>query len=139
MNKVLAILKYFFATSPAGEFHFYIPLAILIGLLAIASIAQAVIYKNKKKNDFAYKRLFKNLSKRFVTFAVLFLVYILARYENIPYFSMRIWLYVIGLIGLYIAYRYIKKYVVDYPKEKVNFESAHPGKKQENKYLPNKK
>ena len=139
MSAVKNFFSYFFQSIPGTEFRYYILLAIFIVLLLIAAIASSVVYRNKKKTDFAFKRLFKNLTKRLVLIAMLLLVYIMVRYENIPYFSMRIWLYVILGVFLFFAYRYAKLYKVDYPKEKTNFEMAHPGKKVNNTYLPNKK
>ncbi|MFA6917219.1 MAG: hypothetical protein WC285_00050 [Candidatus Gracilibacteria bacterium] len=138
MSAVKNFFMYFLKSTPGTEFHYYIPLTIFVVLLLIAAIASSFIYRKRKKTDFAFKRLFKNLSKRLVLIAVLFTIYMLVRYENIPYFSMRLWMYLIGVTFLFFAYRYIKAYKVEYPKEKSNFEYSHPAKKTENRYLPNK-
>ncbi|MFA7685301.1 MAG: hypothetical protein WCX95_00690 [Candidatus Gracilibacteria bacterium] len=139
MSALKNFFYYFFQAIPGTKFNYYIPIAIFIVLLLVIAIATSVIYRNKKKTDFAFKRLFKNLSKRLILIAILSLVYLLVRYENIPYFSMRIWLYAIIALFLFFAYRYIKAYKVIYPKEKINFEMAHPTKKANSSYLPNKK
>lgn len=139
MTAVKNFLHYFFRAVPESSFSYYVPLAIFIVLLLTGAILFSFIYRTRKKTDFAFKRLFKNLVKRLILFAALLMVYILIRYENIPYFSMRIWLYLIMALLLFFAYRYIKIYKVDYPKEKENFNLSHPTKKAENRYLPNKK
>lgn len=140
MSALKNFFHYFFQSIPGTEFRYYIPLAIFIVLLLVAALAFSLIYRTKKKTDFAFKRLFKNLPKRLILIAILSLVYLLVRYENIPYFSMRIWLYVIIGLFIFFSYRYLKAYKVSYPKEKTNFEIAHPTKKANKKsYLPNKK
>lgn len=139
MTTVKNFFYYFFRAVPESNFSYHIPLAIFIALLLIGAIVFSFIYRTKKKTDFAFKRLFRNLVKRLILFAVLLMIYLLVRYENIPYFSMRIWLYLIMGLVLFFAYRYIKIYKVEYPKEKENFNLSHPTKKAENKYLPNKK
>jgi len=138
MSAIKDFLYYFFQSTPGTEFRYYIPLIIFAALLVIAAIVFSVTYRNKKKNDFVFKKLFKNLSRRLILIAALVIVYMLVRYENIPYFSMRIWLYLTGALFLFFCYKYIKTYKKDYPKEKLNFELSHPEKKTGNKYLPNK-
>jgi Ca2+/Na+ antiporter len=138
MSAIKNFFYYFFQANPGTEFKYYIPLAVFAVLLIAAAIAFSLIYRNKRKTDFAFKRLFKNLSKRLILIAALAIVYMLVRYENIPYFSMRIWLYLTIALFLFFGYRYVKTYKKDYPKEKTNFELSHPEKKAGNKYLPNK-
>ena len=70
-------------------------------------------------------------------FGILITVLLMIRYENIPYFAMRAWMYITLLIMLYIFYKYAKLYKVDYPREKINAQKSHTTT-QENKYLPNK-
>lgn len=141
MNYLKDTFLYFFKPSPGTSFSYYLPLLVLIALLLIGAIAFSVIYKSKKKHDFAFKRLFKSLSKRLIIFGLVLLVLIAVRYENIPYFSMRLWLYLTILLLLHTAYKYIKAYTVEYPKEKENMHSVKRviSTKEENKYLPHKK
>lgn len=139
MDATKNFFMYFIKSTPGTEFKYYIPLALFAALLLILAVISSVVYRNRKKTDFAYKRLFKNLSRRLILIAILVIVYLLVRYENIPYFSMRLWIYMIGALFLYFAYRYIKTYKIDYPKEKTNFTLSHPEKKNENRYLPNKR
>ena len=140
MEYIKSSFSYFFAPNPGTQFSYYIPILVLAGVLILGAIAFSGYYNKKKKTDFAFKRLFRKLSGRMFLFGILFLVLIALRYENISYFSMRILLYLTALISLYFVYRYIKIYKVKYPKEKENAQAKqHIVKKEENRYLPNKK
>ncbi len=140
MEYIKSFFSYFFASNPGTAFSYYVPVLVLSAVLILSSLVFAQYYKRKKKTDFAFKRLFKKLSNRMLLFGILFLVLTALRYENIPYFSMRILLYLTALTLLYFIYKYIKIYTVDYPKEKENAQAKqHVVKKEENQYLPNKK
>ena len=129
MEYISSAFKYLFNSNPGTAFEYYVPLLILASVLVISSIIFSAYYKKRKKVDFAFKRLFKSLSNRLMLFGILLFVLIAVRYENIPYFSMRIWLYILLLVLLYFIYRYLKVYKVKYPKEKANANS----KKQQTK------
>jgi len=105
-----------------------------IVLLTISSIAFAQIYNKKKREDIAFKKLFKKVSGRLLLFGGLIAFFTAVRYESIPYFSMRIWLY-ITLLGT-IAYigKTLHTYIKVYPTKK----HSKP-KKVKNVYLPSKK
>jgi amino acid transporter len=139
MDTLLAILKYLFSPVPGPAFQFYNILIAFSILLIIGAVAVSIIYRKRRKYDFAFKRLFKRLSSTMTTFGFLFLFLIAVRYENIPYFAMRFFLYLTALIFLYFVYRYAKKFKVDYPKERENFERNASTGKNQNIYLPNKK
>lgn len=140
MDKIKAFASYLFNSAPGKEFKFYIPLIILAVILILGSIVFAIIYKQRKKHDFALKRLFKKFSSRLALLGLLFLFLIAVRAENIPYFSMRILLYLSFLLLIFFAYKYIKVYKVTYPKEKENVNTIiNRPEKHQNKYLPNKK
>lgn len=139
MNTVKNFFSYFFRSIPNTDFNYYIPLSILVILLIVGSLVFSFVYRKKKKTDFVFKKLFKDLSKRLIIIAVLLVFYALVRYENLPYFSMRIWLYIIIGVLLFFAYKYIKTYKFIYPKEKINFELSHSRKKTINPYIPNKR
>ncbi|NIA02054.1 MAG: hypothetical protein GWP15_01595 [Nitrospirae bacterium] len=140
MEYIKSFFSYLFTSNPGTAFSYYVPILTLALVLILSSLLFSQYYKRKKKTNFAFKRLFKKLSNRMLLFGILFLVLTAIRYENIPYFSMRILLYITALIFLYFIYRYIKIYKVDYPKEKENAQAKqHVVKKEENKYLPNKK
>ncbi|MFA6306050.1 MAG: hypothetical protein WC651_05020 [Candidatus Gracilibacteria bacterium] len=117
MEKVNAFFRYLFDTNPGSDFSYYLPILILSGLLIAAGIAFMFVYNNRKKYDFAFKKMFKNTSKTLVLFGILFMFLLGTRYENIPYFGMRFVLY-ISLLGLaYVLFRYIKTHRIDYKKE----------------------
>ncbi len=139
-TNVMEWLKYIFNLNPGQQFRFYIPLFIIAGLLMLGSIAFAFIYKSRKDNDFAFKRIFKNTGKKLFWTGFLFLFLTTVRYEAIPYFSMRFLLVVAFGVLAYILYTTIKDYKVVYPREKQNVsEKLSKASQSKNKYLPNKK
>lgn len=140
MQTLSNFFHYLLDSVPGTEFRYYVPLLVLSVLLVIGAIVFSQIYKRRKKFDYAFKRLFKSVSGRLIIIGILILILVAVRYEQIPYFSMRLWLYAVLLFLLYTTYKYIKVYLKDYPKEKANVEKkTHFSKKEENKYLPNKK
>ncbi|MBI4235262.1 hypothetical protein HY604_03100 [Candidatus Peregrinibacteria bacterium] len=120
METIKNIVKNIFASDPGPDFNYYLPLLVLAILLIIWGVVFSGIYDRKKKTDFAFKRCFKNLSKTMVLFGCLFLLLLAVRYEGIPYFSMRLWLYTSTLIFLYLVYHYVMVYIGKYTKEKTN-------------------
>ena len=67
-------------------------------------------------------------------------ILLLIRHENIPYFSMRPLLGITVLLMLFFIYRTVKKFIINYPKEKFNIENnKKPSLETHNPYLPNKK
>lgn len=138
MEYIRSAVKYFFARNPGQNFEFYTEFIILIAALLVAAVAFSQIYRRRKKYDFAFKRIFGKVANRLTLLAILLTVLIIFRYENIPYFSMRILLYLAILLLLYFIYQTVKKFKVDYPREKQNI-SNKPATAPENKYLPNKK
>lgn len=140
MNSLKTMLSYIFSPTP-GELRQYIAFSIIVGLLFLAALVMHFIYKERKKNDPAFRKLFKKTTPRLVFFGIFFLFYTMVRYETIPYFSMRLWFYAGLLLLAFFVYKTVKTYRLDYPREKHNvaqIKSVHV-KKQENKYLPNKK
>lgn len=124
MEKVNTFLKYIFDTTPGSDFGYYLPMIILSALLIVAGIVFMFVYNNRKKYDFAFKRMFKNTSRNLVLFGILFLFLIGTRYENIPYFGMRFVLY-ISLLGLaYMLFSYVKTHRTDYKRELANPKST---------------
>lgn len=120
METLKNIVKNIFAADPGPTFKYYVVLLVVAILLIIWGVVFSRIYDKKKKTDFAFKRCFKNLSKTMVLFGCLFLLLLAVRYEGIPYFSMRLWLYSSTLIFLYLIYHYVQVYRVKYTKEKEN-------------------
>lgn len=131
------MFSYLFDPTPGKEFSYYIPMIILIVLLVAGAIAISQLYAKKKKTDIAFKKVFKKTAGRLSLFAILFTILVLLRYENIPYFSMRIWLYGTLLIFLYLVYKNIQSYRTEYPKLKAHYKRSKTKKKVKT-YLPNK-
>jgi Ca2+/Na+ antiporter len=111
------LFNYFFTIQPGFEMNYYIPLFIISGSIIIFSIIFAFSYKKLKKKNIAFKRNFKSVSKLALLLGVSLLFTTLMRYENIPYFSMRIWLYSICFLILYTAFYYFKTFKYKYLKE----------------------
>ncbi len=135
-------MNYLFNLNPGSECKYYIPLIILAALLIGGSLAFSFLYKQKKKTDFAFKRLFKKVASRFTLFGVILVVLLAVRYENIPYFSMRVLLFALLLLIAYFIFHYVRIYLTVYPKEKQNVEFRREQSKKTKKtnpYLPNKK
>lgn len=134
-------IKYLFNTNPGTEFKYYMPLGILVAILIISSVALSIVYDHKKNTDFAFKRLFKKSSLKLFLFGIFFLFLMGVRYESIPYFSMRIWLFLGLLWLLYFVFKTIKTYFTTYKREKSNTPpiAAHAETREVKKYLPNKK
>lgn len=136
MNSIKSIFSYFFSPVPGPQFKFYIPLIILIIALIAGGIAFSIFYKKKKKEDLAFKRLFKNTSKRLILFGILFLVLIMSRYQQIPYFSMRILIYISLAALMFFTYKTVKTAKIEYP-EKISQKSTN--KRSDRKYTAKKK
>ena len=134
-----SILSYLFSGTPGSAFNYHYEMLGLTVLLILAAFALKTIYKNRVNNkDFVFKRMFKKTSNRLIYFAIGILFVILVRYENIPYFAMRFWMFLL-LLGLlvflgYQAYKYFKIY----PAERDKFESQPKVENVKMKYLPNK-
>ena len=120
MQSIKSFFLYLFDRSPGSAFSYYYLMMIIVAVLIIGGIVFSQVYKNRKKHDFAFKRLFKNTASRSVLLGVLLLVLTLIRYENIPYFSMRILLYISLLLVAYFIYKTIYAFKKDYPRERSN-------------------
>lgn len=138
MEILKSMLSYFFNPVPGVQFKFYIPLVALATVLVIGGIVFGKIYKRLKRDNQSFKKLFVKTSNHLVLTGLLFLFLVAVRYEKIPYFSMRIWIYLSLIWLLYIAYKNIKNYKVKYPQEKL-FEESKKHISHKNSYLPNKK
>ncbi|MFA4891335.1 MAG: hypothetical protein WC604_03210 [Candidatus Gracilibacteria bacterium] len=133
------MMSYLLSGVPGSAFNYHYEMLGLAVLLILAAFALKSIYRNKVNNkDFVFKRMFKKTSNRLIYFSIGILFVILVRYENIPYFAMRLWMFLL-LLGLliflgYQAYKYFKIY----PVERDKFESQPKIENIKMKYLPNK-
>ncbi|PIR54907.1 hypothetical protein COU74_04175 [Candidatus Peregrinibacteria bacterium CG10_big_fil_rev_8_21_14_0_10_36_19] len=137
MESIKSLALYIFDRNPGSVYGYYTLSIILIIALIAFSIGFSHYYKLRKKEDQAFKKLFPDLAKTSLKMGLLLAAEIFFRYETIPYFSMRIWLYLtLGYLA-YLIYAYVQKYRVSYPQEKLNYTTkvVHTEKKS---YLPNK-
>jgi hypothetical protein len=133
------MFSYLFNGYPGKDFEFYPHMIALFSLLVIGSIVFNVYYNKKKKEDIAFKRAFRKTASRLFQLGALFALLTVFRYENIPYFSMRILLYLSIGVLLYFAYHSIKVYRVDYPADKAHNERRISAKSKNTKSYSAKK
>lgn len=138
MNYIKTFLNYIFDPTPGSAFGFTIPMIILAVILILGAIAYNYYFQKRKKEDIALKRNFRNLSRNMLLFGIFFLILTGIRYENIPYFAMRFWMYLLVLGFLYSIYHYIQKYRTTYKKEQESI-SEKPVKVKEKRYIATKK
>lgn len=134
------MISYIFNSTPGQAFAYYYEMIGLVAVLVIASFALKAIYKKRVANkDFVFKKMFKKTPNKLVYFAIGIMFITLLRYENIPYFAMRFWMYML-LLGLlaFIGYQ-LYKYLKIYPTERDRFESQPRTESKKTQYLPNKK
>lgn len=140
MNSIRSFISYLFDVLPGPFGNMATPMITLTVILIISSVLFRLFYLKKRKKDFAFKRLFKKTGTRLLLFGIFFGLITIFRFEGIPYFSMRIWLYAGLLLFLYFIYFTAKTYKIDYPRESENIRlNSHKSKNEGNKYLPNKK
>lgn len=134
-----SLVTYMLNSAPGPQMEYYIPLAIISLSLIVGSIVFGQIYKKKKKTDFAFKKQFINVSKIAFTLGLALGLLTLIRSENIPYFAMRLWLYLTLAATLAAIIWYAKKYKVDYPKAKATSKKVGISKTTTKVYSASKK
>jgi hypothetical protein len=117
MNQIKSI----FEIAPIA-FNYTTETLIFAILLILGSIVFSFAYKKFKKNNIAFKRIYKNLSKNLSTYGILFLLLDGFRYESIPFFSMRLWIYITVLAFIYTTIKYIIATIKTYPSLKKEIE-----------------
>ncbi len=127
------LLSGIFTPAPGSSFSYYPHLIILAIALIAGGTIFGIIYDKKKNNDPAFKKLFKKTARRTVILGALILGLLAVRYENIPYFSMRLWLYLTFALTFLHFYHVFKIYKKDYPREKENVKLRMSHKKSEKK------
>jgi len=126
------MLSYFFTPIPGSHFNYYIPLLIFAILLFLAgTVGKKLISKNKA--------LRKTIGGKIGTLTWMGLSLALTlglRHERIPYFSMRILMFIVLVITLIIIGKILYAYIKVYPKIKERIDTPKAEKKT---YLPHKK
>lgn len=128
-------IRYFFNPFPGPMTNTFLVIAIVLALLIFgASIGLRIILKNKKE-DKIFRKMFRSLPRKMQTVAILLGLYILARYLNMPYITIRFLMYILLGVEVYLIYKYAKVYLQEYPEMK----ERHAKQIELNKYLPRKK
>jgi len=117
MNQIKSI----FEIAPIS-FNYTTETLIFAILLILASIIFSFTYKKFKKKNIAFKHTYKTLSKSLSTYGILFLLLDGFRYETIPFFSMRLWIYITVIAFAYTVIKYIIATVKTYPALKKELE-----------------
>ncbi len=133
MSFFLDALQYLFDPLPVGPFKY---LYVLIAVAAISLVASVAlrIYLKQQKDDKILRKLFRKLPGKLQIFALTEAVYILVRYERMPYLSIRFLNYIILAYGIFVAVNAAQLYFKVYPAEKKH----HEQQLKLNKYLPRK-
>ncbi|HLG25487.1 MAG TPA: hypothetical protein VI588_01680 [Candidatus Gracilibacteria bacterium] len=134
METINQIFIYFFQPNPSRLFQYAIPLWILTAML-IAAAVFIIVRIRASKNDKSFKKTFRSYPTRLITAAVLLALYLLSRGSAVPFFSMRLMLFVVLGITGYLIYRLMKAYTREYPEEK----KLRHDREELNKYIPRKK
>lgn len=134
MSLFLNILQYFFDPLPSGPFK-YMFVLIATAVLALALSIGLRIYIKKQKDDKIFRKLFRDFPGKMQIFAFSEAIYILVRYERMPYLSIRFLNYMVLAYGLYIVFRAAQLYLKVYPADKKH----HTEQLKLNKYLPRKR
>lgn len=134
MNTFNNIVLYFFNPAPGRDFLYYIPLAIIVALLAGLGIA-IILRIKKNKQDKSFKKLFREFPTKLFLLAGLLAGYLFFRYYYVPFFSMRLFLCLILALSAYVIFKIVRTYQIAYPAEK-----THRSHRLElNKWIPKKK
>ena len=134
MDYLLSLLTYFFEPLPSAQFKYT---NILIGLVVVCIVASFAlrIYLKKQKEDKIFRKMFRNLPGQLLGFGLAEGLYLLVRYERMPYLSIRFLNYMILAYGLYVVVMNVKNYIKVYPSQKQHREKQV----KLNQYLPRKK
>lgn len=127
------IVIYLFNPAPGRIFSGYTLLGILAVLFIVAGIA-ITIYAKKNKEDKSFKKLIGRYPSKLYILAILILTYTFFRYYGVVFFSMRVMLYVLLLVCVYVIYVIIRTYVKKYPADK----QSRIKQMEANKWVPSK-
>lgn len=87
---------YYFQKSPGGDFLTgYALLIFFIVLIMVPTLVRKFGPSNKY-----FKKSIKRRLGKFIFIGVLGLIAVLARFAEVPVFSMRVWLYILFLLGI---------------------------------------
>lgn len=123
MLKTYFSSNYLFTPSiPGFPFHLSDKLYFQFGILLFV-IALALAFFRRSLRNPVKKNLLKRWQSLTLTIGMLALVWTAFRYEDIPFFSMRIWIWVIYIIGLIWAGYVLKYWLKHHKKHLLEFEA----------------
>ncbi len=133
MSFLSTVYQYFFASNPTGPFKFLYVFIAAVVLLVAGAIALKIFLK-KHKEDKIFRKLFRDLPGKLFAIAFMEAIYVLVRFERMPYLSMRFLNYLIFAYAAYVAFHYAQLYFKVYPADKKH----HEEQLKLNRYLPRK-
>lgn len=114
----MEILSYLFSLSPGFGFNYYTPLFIYCGIVFVGSYGLDFYIKKHKNENRVLKSMFGSLPSKLRWLSIVTAFLVLTRYQNIPYFSMRAWLFISLLVAVYLTVKYLRLLIQKYPAEK---------------------
>ena len=133
MTIILDLINYIFSPSPGKAFNYYLFLLVLAALL-IAFSAYLFMLVKKAKEDKTFKKLFRKYPGNLITISVCILIYLGARYTQVPFLSTRFLLFIVLGTLIFFAVQMVNTYINIYPREK----KKHHELMEKNKYIPKK-
>lgn len=133
MSLLLNAIQYLFEPLPVGPFKYMYVLIAVAAISLAASIALRIFLK-RQKEDKILRKLFRGLPGKLQIFGLIEALYVLVRFERMPYLSMRFLNYVILAYGIFVVVNTAQLYFKIYPSEKRH----HEQQLKLNKYLPRK-
>ena len=133
MQTITTLLQYFFEPIPAGQYKFMY-LFIALAVIGLAASIALRIYLKKHKEDKILRKLFRTFPGKLQTVSICLGLYILVRYEKMPFLSMRFLNYIIIGTAIYLLINAFQLYSQVYPHEK----KRHEQQIKANKYVPRK-
>ena len=103
-------MNYFLDTNPGGEFILGLPLLIFF----VVAIFAKSFFKTKISADKYFKKSCRRRFWRITVFGVLGVILVAARFSEVPFFSMRLFLYLIFgstiLVALFTFFQIFRDY-----------------------------
>lgn len=134
METFNSIVGYIFSPFPGRSFGYYILVIVIVIALFLLDLFIR-IYIRKNKDDKIFRKLFRGFPSKIELLALSLAGYLIARYFNVAFLSMRMFLYLLLALVVFLIYLLASTYLKDYPEAKKRREDQIS----KNKYLPRKK
>jgi len=133
MSIISNLILYFFSPLPEGPFRFMY-FFIVLGAISLIGGIVLKVYLKKQKNDKIFKKLFRDLPGKLILIGILEGLYVLVRWQRLPYLSLRFLNYLVLAYVIYVVFHYVQLYIKVYPEDKKHREAQI----KKNQYLPRK-